>query len=456
MIAEDIYKKATVPLEKAISADERKQYKTAKRFYSTACELLLVGIRMDRAPRRRNQKITQVQAFLARAEKISALEDGENPKRSAGATEEDEDAAKGFDKVAGMEHIKQSMMEAVILPLNQPQLFTGSRKPWHGILLFGPPGTGKSYIAEALSEEANVDFLSISASDIMSKYVGESEKAIKDLFARARQRRPCVIFIDEIDSIGGSREGTKNESSVRVLTELLRQMDGVGTDMDGVTVIAATNHPEMIDSALRRRLEKRLYVPMPGLETRLNVLKLQFGDDPALHSLSKSDFVNLAKAMKGYSNSDITSVVNEALMIPVRRLLKATHFKEVMDFNLWGAIQRRGMSILVPCSPQDPKAKKMRILDKGFPTKMLKVPPVTAKDVLQALEKIKPSVSEAEVKRQEEFASRFAGKEFEKVLAAAAKEEETREDSQASKTRKKTQSQPRARRRSNRAQPVPG
>lgn len=455
MIAAELYKKAAVPLEKAISADERRDYKTAKRHYSRACELLLVGIRMDRQTRRRTQKISQVQDFLARAEKLEKLLEAQGKEKEKGKEKDssEEEGARGFDKVAGMEHIKQSMREAVILPIYQPQLFTGKRKPWRGVLLFGPPGTGKSYIAQALSEEAKVEFFSISASDIMSKYQGESERAIKKLFERARKKRPCVIFIDEIDSIGASREGNKNETSSRVLTEILRQMDGVGVDMEGVTVVAATNHPEMIDSALRRRFEKRLYVPMPGLETRLTVLKLQFGTDPALHSLSKHAFLMLAKAMKGYSNSDITSVVNEALMIPIRRLLNATHFKEVTDYNLWDAIQRRSMTVLVPCSPTDRGAKKMRILDKGFPTKMLKVPPVTVKDVLEALDKIKPSVSEQEIKRHQEFAKEFAGKDFEKTMEDTKREEEQhrRKSSVSSRPRRRTQS-----RTKNNRVPVPG
>ena len=138
-----------------------------------------------------------------------------------------------------------ALYESVILPQKQPQVFVGARKPFNGILLYGPPGTGKSMLAEALSNEANSYFLNVSASDIFAKGMGDSEKNLRDLFKLAREKKPCVMFIDEVDSIGRSRASGVNsdtESTRRVKTELLKQLDGFESN-DGLMFLAATNTP---------------------------------------------------------------------------------------------------------------------------------------------------------------------------------------------------------------------
>jgi vacuolar protein-sorting-associated protein 4 len=176
-----------------------------------------------------------------------------------------------WSDVAGLQSAKQALQEAVILPIQHPEFFSGNRKPWRGILMYGPPGTGKSFLAKACATECGGSFYSISCSDIMSKFVGDSERTVKELFSTARANKPSVVFIDEIDSMLGARVEGENEASRRVKTEFLVQMQGVSgaTDNDGVVIIGATNLPWSLDKAVLRRFEKRIYIPLPDPEARL-------------------------------------------------------------------------------------------------------------------------------------------------------------------------------------------
>lgn len=159
-----------------------------------------------------------------------------------------------WEDVAGLDQAKEALKEAVILPIKFPQLFDkGNRKPWRGILMYGPPGTGKSYLAKAVATEANSTFFSVSSSDLVSKWMGESERLVKQLFAMARENKPAIIFIDEVDALCGTRGEGESEASRRIKTEMLVQMDGVGHDSSGVLVLGATNIPWQLDSAIRRR-----------------------------------------------------------------------------------------------------------------------------------------------------------------------------------------------------------
>ncbi|KAJ3206127.1 hypothetical protein HDU82_004705 [Entophlyctis luteolus] len=224
-----------------------------------------------------------------------------------------------WDDIVGLDAAKQALREIVILPTLRPELFTGLRSPARGLLLFGPPGTGKTMLAKAVAHESKATFFSISASTLTSKFVGEGEKMVRTLFAIARHVQPSVIFIDEIDSILTERSEKEHEASRRLKTEFLLQFDGLTTNPDDrLLVMGATNRPQELDDAVLRRLVKRIYIPLPELITRENLIQHLLKGQR--HSLSRSDVQKIAKLSAGYSGSDITALAREASLGPIRIL----------------------------------------------------------------------------------------------------------------------------------------
>jgi len=225
-----------------------------------------------------------------------------------------------FDDIVGLEQPKKIIEEALLYPLKYPQLFTGILEPWKGILLFGPPGTGKTLLAKAVATEMGTTFFNISASTIVSKWRGESEKIIRLLFELARHYQPSTIFLDEIDSIMSSRSNEgEHEGSRRMKTELLIQLDGLTRkENERVFLLAASNLPWDLDHALLRRLEKRIVVPLPDESARLNMIKKFISND----KVKEFDYELFSKKLEGYSGSDIRLVCKESLMKGVRRAIK--------------------------------------------------------------------------------------------------------------------------------------
>ena len=180
-----------------------------------------------------------------------------------------------FNKIVGLGEAKRLLKEAVLMPMKYPHFFQGILEPWKGILLFGPPGTGKTMLAKAVATECRTTFFNISASSIVSKWRGDSEKLIKVLFELARYHQPSTIFVDEIDSIMGARSGSgEHEASRRMKTELLIQLDGlIRSSQDRVFLLAASNLPWELDMALLRRLEKRILVELPTAEARTEMIR---------------------------------------------------------------------------------------------------------------------------------------------------------------------------------------
>lgn len=181
--------------------------------------------------------------------------------------------------IAGLTSAKQELQEALLFPLRFPHLYRGPRKPRRGIILYGPPGTGKSYLAKAVATEVDYTLFSISSSDVTSKWMGESKALVRQLFAMAREKKPAIIFIDEIDALISNRDSgaASSESTARMKTEFLVQMDGLGHSNDGVLVLAATNLPWRLDPAVRRRFQKRIHIPLPDEAARRELFRILMG-----------------------------------------------------------------------------------------------------------------------------------------------------------------------------------
>lgn len=224
-----------------------------------------------------------------------------------------------WDDIAGLENPKRIINEIVVWPMLRPDIFTGLRGPPKGILLFGPPGTGKTMIGKCIASQIKATFFSISASTLASKWVGEGEKLVKTLFDIARQKQPSVIFIDEIDSLLSQRTDNENESARKIKTEFLVQFDGVGTsNKEQILVIGATNRPHEIDEAARRRLVKRIYVPLPEQIARIKLLQILLKEYDI--DITDEEFNEIGRELKGYSGSDIFNLCREAVMEPLREI----------------------------------------------------------------------------------------------------------------------------------------
>ena len=444
-------------VQQAIKADNEQDYANALSLYKRSLEYFMTGLKYENNPTKHAMVMERVGGYMKRAEELKVFIDQKNgvrggtdgPSKSsgkggAGATgTKDKDKEKDeapdaetqklrgalsgaivsekpnvkWSDVAGLEGAKESLKETVILPTRFPQLFTGKRRPFKGILLFGPPGTGKSYLAKAVATEADSVFFSISSSDLVSKWQGESEKLVRNLFEMAREAGKAIIFIDEVDSLCGSRSEGESDSARRIKTEFLVQMDGVGKSHSEVLVLGATNVPWELDAAIRRRFEKRIYIPLPEASARTHMLKLNVGDTP--NTLTEEDFNDLGERCEGASGADVSVLVREALMEPLRKCQQAKQFL--------GVKRPDGGDGLTPCVKYpncmyckeklstDPPgtdytcrtcgSRRMALWD--VPSEQLVVPEVGIEDFEKALQHSHSSVGAAELERFVEWTQQF-------------------------------------------------
>ena len=224
--------------------------------------------------------------------------------------------------IGGLDSVKQELKEVVEWPLKYRKLFTHMNvKIPKGILLYGPPGTGKTLLAKAVATESEANFISVKGPEFLSKWVGESEKAVREVFRKARQAAPCVVFIDEIDAVAPMRgRDLGSHVTERVVSQILTEMDGL-EELHNVTVIAATNRPDMLDPALLRpgRFDRLIYVPIPDKEARKEIFRIHLRGKPLGENV---DIEKLAEKTDNYTGADIEAVCNEATMLAIREYIK--------------------------------------------------------------------------------------------------------------------------------------
>lgn len=285
-----------------------------------------------------------------------------------------------WDNVIGLSMLKGLLREIVVYPILRPDIFKGIRAPPKGLLLFGPPGTGKTMVAKALATEANCRLFSMSASSLMSKWVGEGEKQVRALFAVACAVQPSIIFVDEIDSLLSARSSNEQESSRRMKTEFLVQMDGVssGTE-DHVVFIGATNRPFDLDEAVLRRMPRRVYLPLPALTDRRELLlHLLRGSAAATpFRLSDHELHTLSTRTENYSNADLTQLCKDAAFGPIRRISQGGG---------------NGGNVNLANIPRN------------------MIPPIEYCDFLVSLNKVKPCVNAAQLKEFHDWNNTFGTK----------------------------------------------
>jgi len=397
-----LYQYAVEEAKQAVILDRQGKFQQAINKYQRAAEILIQYMKFSTNVEMKKLCQKNSENYIERAKILKSHVSGHRPKRtsstptaSPSSPEDDKLKSEGgefseeeqemidmisgtivtespdirWKQIAGLENCKQALREAIVLPMLKPELFTGARKPWAGILLFGPPGCGKTLLAKAAATECKATFFSASSADLLSKWLGESEKLISSLFKVARIRAPSLIFIDEIDSVATKRGGGSESSGERrVKTQLLSEIQGLkSTGKKRLLVLGATNRPWDIDDAMLSRFQKKVYVPLPDLAARSAIFMIE--TDGVGLAMDEDDFVELGVRSEGYSGRDISNVCQEVIMIPIREL---------------------DMSGLLENSDQE-----------------VKVRDITIDDFKNTLKKVKPMTSDKALNQYQEWAEEY-------------------------------------------------
>jgi vacuolar protein-sorting-associated protein 4 len=379
-----LFEQAKKNAARAYQLDQSGQSHQAVRHYVNAAEQLQKLINFTDDSNMKELYYRKAMEYIFRVKEIRGIIEPSESKSSSSARsaprEQDDEISDAissvivrekpnvkWDDVAGMEGAKRTLREAIILPMSRPDLFKGARRPWRGILMFGPPGCGKTYLCKAVASEVESTFFSVSAANLISKWLGESEKLVQELYERATEEAPSIIFFDEIDALGGARGGaSENEAMRRVKTQLLQAVEGFDSGDELLVTIGATNTPWDIDAAMRRRFERRVYITLPTTAAREKMFEIHTRGVELDNDVS---FMEMSKYTAGYTAADIALLCREALMIPIREL------------DAEGALKNRDIK------PRNPNIN----------------------DFLSSMEHIKPSVSPKELSRFEEWKDQFGG-----------------------------------------------
>lgn len=243
-----------------------------------------------------------------------------------------------FADVGGMDQVKEEVRMKIILPLQQPELFKAyGKKIGGGILMYGPPGCGKTFLARATAGEVNASFLAVGISDVLDMWIGQSEKNLHSIFEQARSHRPCVLFFDEVDALGANRTDMLKSGGRQIINQFLSELDGVASTNEGVLILAATNAPWHLDPAFRRpgRFDRILFVPPPDQSARASILRLLLKGKP----VAEIDFDALAKKSDGFSGADLKAVVDVAVEGKLRAAMRVGSLQPLTGKDLAEAIK---------------------------------------------------------------------------------------------------------------------
>jgi len=302
-----------------------------------------------------------------------------------------EDIGVSWDDIVGMRHIKKVLDDAIHLPREMPHLFTGNRVATQSLLLYGPPGTGKTMIGKAVAGSAKIAFYSVSSAELISKYVGESEKYVKSLFEIVKHNKPCILFLDELESLCARREESTHTKTVQ---QFLVQLDGISQSgsMEGVFLMGCTNMPWQLDEAMLRRLEKRIYVPLPLEEEREALLRFYLTKNEC--TIKDKEFGELARRTAHFSAADIHQLAKTAAMLPIDVMRCAEAFELLEDGRLrpCDLSHRQGL----PMSYEAIEDKQLIV-----------VPPITYALVLEALQSTKSTVDLSSLRQYEEWTDKY-------------------------------------------------
>lgn len=275
--------------------------------------------------------------------------------KGAGAREDNEPVDEEFDSrflqkpsinfsdVGGMESVKKEIELKIIKPLLHPELYKAyGKKIGGGILLYGPPGCGKTFLAKATAGQVNARFISVGLNDILDMWIGNSEKNLHEIFELARYNTPCILFIDEIDALGASRSDMKQSAGRHLINQFLQELDGIDANNEGVLIIGATNTPWNLDPAFRRpgRFDRIVFVPPPDETTRQSILQLKLKNKPT----ETIDYSQLAKRTENYSGADIDAIIDIAIELKLESSFEDGIPKPIETKDLLNAVKKHKAS----------------------------------------------------------------------------------------------------------------